>query len=67
MTPINLDIIRNKRIEKGISLEKMAKLLSLANGSVYYKRENGDYKFRPEELPILARTLECDLLIFFEC
>ncbi|SFC53014.1 helix-turn-helix transcriptional regulator [Bacillus sp. UNCCL81] len=66
MTPINLKIIKNKRIEKGISLEEMANLLGLANGSVYYKREKGHYKFRPDELPILAHTLDCDIVNFFE-
>lgn len=35
----------------------MAEALGLTNGSMYWKRENGDYKFKAEELMKLAKVL----------
>lgn len=55
---INLELIKNKRKEKGLNIDEMAEILRLTNGSMYWKRENGDYKFRAEEVIILSTTLD---------
>ena len=54
---INLDLIKKKRLEKGYSIDDMANLLGLTNGSMYWKRENGDYNFKAEEVMKLSVIL----------
>lgn len=54
---LNLPIIKEKRKEKGFNIDKMAELLGLTNGSMYWKRENGDYKFKAEEVMMLSNIL----------
>lgn len=36
----------------------MAKKLNLTNGSMYYKREVGQYKFKAEEVMMVAKILQ---------
>lgn len=55
---LNLPIIKEKRKAKGFNIDKMAELLGLTNGSMYWKRENGDYKFKAEEVMMLSSILE---------
>lgn len=55
---VNLELIKEKRKLKGYNIDDMAYKLNLTNGSMYYKREAGDYKFRPEELMMVAEILE---------
>lgn len=55
---INLKLIKEKRIKKCLSIDDMADKLGLTNGSMYWKRENGDYKFKAEEIMKLSEILE---------
>ena len=55
---LNLNLIKEKRKDKGFNIEDMARKLKLTNGSMYYKREAGHYKFRAEEVMMLASILE---------
>lgn len=55
---INLKVIKEKRNQKGYTMDEMAKKLSLTNGSMYSKRENGHYKFKAEEVMMIARILD---------
>ncbi|HEY4554800.1 MAG TPA: helix-turn-helix transcriptional regulator [Bacillaceae bacterium] len=55
---INLEIIKEKRKEKGFNIDEMADLLGLTNGSMYWKREKGHYKFKPEEVMMVANILQ---------
>ena len=54
---VNLTLIKEKRQEKGFSIDEMAKFLGLTNGSMYWKRENGDYRFKAEEIMQLSEIL----------
>ncbi|UTC12404.1 MULTISPECIES: helix-turn-helix domain-containing protein [Latilactobacillus] len=54
----DLSLIRNKRINKGYSMEKMSQLLGLENKSMYYKREIGATQFKATEIPLLATVLD---------
>ncbi|MBO0430468.1 helix-turn-helix transcriptional regulator [Vagococcus fluvialis] len=54
---VNLDLIKETRQDKGYSLNDMAIKLGFNNKSKYYRRETGEYKFQPEELPALAKIL----------
>lgn len=55
---VNLEVIKHKRKLKGFSIDDMAANLCLANGSVYWKRESGHYKFKAEEVLLLSKLLE---------
>ncbi len=54
---MNLEVIKEKRIDKNYTINDMASKLNLANGSVYWKREAGQYKFKPEELMMVSKIL----------
>lgn len=54
---VNLTLIKEKRQEKGFNIDEMAKFLGLTNGSMYWKRENGDYRFKAEEVMQLSEIL----------
>lgn len=62
---INLDLIKQKRLEKGYSNSDMARMLKLRDKVAYYRRENGDYKFQATELPFLSKALDIPLANFF--
>ncbi len=55
---INLNIIQEKRKKKGYTIDDMAKKLNLTNGSMYYKREVGQYKFKAEEIMMVSKVLQ---------
>lgn len=65
MKQLNLDYIKRRRIELGLSLQELANELGFKNASTYLKYENGDYLFKAEVLPILAITLKCGIENFF--
>lgn len=55
---INLGLIKKTRKQNGYNIDEMAQKLGLTNGSMYWKRENGDYKFKAEEVMKLSVILE---------
>lgn len=65
MTKLDLDYIKNRRIELNITLQDMANNLGFKNSSTYLKYENGSYSFKAEHLPLLSKTLKCNLSDFF--
>lgn len=65
MKQLNLDYIKERRIELGLSLKEVANELGFKNASTYLKYENGDYLFKAEMLPVLANILKCRIEIFF--
>lgn len=54
---INTDLIKQHRLERGLTLQQMADALGIDSKANYYKRENGDTNFKSEELPIISKTL----------
>lgn len=62
---INLEFLKSKRNEKGISLQAMSEKLGFKNASTYMRYENGEYSLEANMLPILAEVLECDIQGFF--
>ena len=62
---MNLDFIKERRLELGISQQKMAELLGFKNDSTYLKYEKGIYSFKAEMLPNLAKVLNCSMEKFF--
>lgn len=62
---INLQLIKQKRLEKKLTLQEMAEALGLGSKSDYYKRESGDTRFKSTELPLLATKLGVPINSFF--
>ncbi|QKS70217.1 helix-turn-helix transcriptional regulator [Paenalkalicoccus suaedae] len=65
MRTFNLIYIKNRRKELQISLQEMAVSLGFKNASTYMKYERGDYSFKAEHLPLLAKELNCKIENFF--
>lgn len=67
MKAVNLQFIQKRRQELGLSLQEMAEHIGFKNASNYMKYERGEYAFKADHLPILAKHLQCELEdIFFE-
>lgn len=49
----------------GYSQQEMAETLGFKTASTYLKYENGDYKFKANMLPILAKKMNCKINDFF--
>lgn len=66
MSEVNLVLIKQRRKEMRIPLQEMAETLGLRNASSYMKYENGTYKFKAEQLPIVSNKLRLKMNeIFF--
>lgn len=65
MAKLDLKHIRDRRIELGLSQQYLANKLGFKNASTYLKYESGDYLFKADMLPMLAKILETDLENFF--
>lgn len=65
METFNLDLIKNRRQELGMTLQQAAEAMEMKNGSTYMKYENGTYSFKAEQLPLLAKALKCKPANFF--
>lgn len=63
---LNLEFIKNRRYELGISQQKMAEKLGFKNASTYFKYETGIYSFKADMIPVLAKTLNCNIENFFK-
>jgi transcriptional regulator with XRE-family HTH domain len=58
---LNLDYIKGRRGELGITLKEMALELGFRSASTYKKYEDGIYTFKAKHLPVLAKKLQCQL------
>lgn len=65
MKELNLEYIKSRRNQLGLSQLKMAETLGFKNSSTYLKYERGIYSFKAEQLPFLANILKCDISDFF--
>lgn len=64
---LNLKLIRQKRKNRCATLQEMAELMGLRNASTYMKYEKGDYSFKAEHLPLLAKAFGCSIQdLFFD-
>jgi transcriptional regulator with XRE-family HTH domain len=62
---LNLEFICKRRMELGLTLQEMAEGLGFKNASTYLKYEKGDYSFKANHIPVLARKLRCTLDLLF--
>ncbi len=61
----DLEFIKKRREQLGLSQGSMAQQLGFINASVYCRYENGTYKFKADMLPALSQALQCDPRDFF--
>lgn len=61
MKILNLNFISKRRQELKITLQEMAQELGFKNASTYLKYENGEYLFKANHLPKLAKKLRCTI------
>ena len=61
MERLNLPFIAKRRSECKLTLQEMAESLGFRNASTYLKYEKGEYDFKANHLPILAKKLKCGL------
>ena len=55
---INVNVIKERREEKGISIEKMSEYLGLKSYQGYYYKESGMRSWSAEDIKIVASVLE---------
>ncbi|MGK5511190.1 helix-turn-helix domain-containing protein [Brevibacillus formosus] len=65
MERLNLPFIAQRRNECKLTLQEMAEALGFRNASTYLKYEKGEYDFKANHLPVLAKKLRCHMLDFF--
>lgn len=61
----NLELIKQRRLELEMTLQETAEAMDMKNASTYLKYENGTYLFKAEQLPLLAKVLQCSIEKFF--
>lgn len=54
---VNIDLIKQARLSKGLTLQQMADRLGIGSKANYYKRESGDTNFKSSELPVISDVL----------
>ena len=62
----NLSFIKKRRLELDKTMQEMADSLGMKNASTYLKYETGFYSFKADQLPKLAKTLQCRVQDFFD-
>lgn len=66
-TVVNLELIRELRNKKGISIEKMSLLLGYEGYQAYYYKERGIRKMSAEDIAGIAKILKVPInMLFFE-
>lgn len=65
MKQLNLNFIKERRLQLGKTMKEMADTLGYENASTYLKYESGVYSIKAEQLPRLAESLECEISDFF--
>ena len=65
MQSINLNFIKTRRKELGLTLQQMSDSLGFKKATTYSNYENGDRIMKANMLPTLAQILQCDIMDFF--
>lgn len=63
---INLSLIKEKRLAFKLTNKDMAKALGLKSPTNYLRREEGEYNFKVNELPVICKKLKIPLEKIFE-
>ena len=57
---MNSNLLKSKRVEKGLIQKKVAKALEIAEKTYNYK-ENGKIPFKPNEISLLSNLLQLNI------
>ncbi|MGR3742146.1 XRE family transcriptional regulator [Companilactobacillus sp. DQM5] len=63
---VDLNFLRKRRKELGLSSIDMSKALKLKSPDKYLRRESGVYRFQSNEIPTLAYKLEIPIEKIFK-
>lgn len=58
---LNLEYIAQRRKELNLRQSDMAERLGMGGAPDYNKYENGVYKWNAEDMPMVAKALECPI------
>ncbi len=61
MKKLDLEFIRKRRKQLGLTLQDMATATDLKDPANYYRYERGAHRFRANHLPVLAEMLSCEI------
>lgn len=61
MKKVNLKFIVNARNKNGISMKHMGELLGFKSAAAYFMYEKGEYEFKANMLPVLAKAFDCKI------
>lgn len=61
METINLKFLQQRRAALKLTLQDMAEALDFKHAANYMKYERGDYEFKANHIPILAKKLNCSI------
>ncbi|GEN83589.1 hypothetical protein SLU01_19010 [Sporosarcina luteola] len=62
---VNIELIRNTRIKRGISTEEMSNLLGYEAPNAYFRKEKGDRKFSVEDIAKVSDLLDIPIQELF--
>jgi len=62
---MNIEYMKQRRLELGLSLQTVAEKMGFKNASTYSKYENGEYNLKANMLPGLSKILECNINDFY--
>jgi len=62
---VNLNYISKRRKELGFTQSVMAAKLGMKSAPAYNKYEKGIYKFNADIIPLLVKTLRCEMSDIF--
>lgn len=63
---VNYSLLKEKRKEKGLTLNDMAKVLGLGSESAYYYKETGKNAFLDRDIAIIVPLLDITFDEFFK-
>lgn len=62
---VNLDLLKELRIEKGYSVEEMSKMMGFESYQGYYYKESGARKMGADDIAKAAEILEVPIQMLF--
>ncbi len=61
MDKVNLEFVQRRRIALKLTLQDMAEALDFKHAANYMKYERGEYEFKANHVPVLAKKLNCSI------
>lgn len=62
---VNVELVKNIRLNKGISAEQMSQLMGYKGNNAYFRKENGDRSFSVEDIVKVSKILQLPIQDIF--